>query len=137
MSEKNDSVILELKKKIEEKKALLATSERFSPVTNCSISLFGVQHNINVLDRDGLVNLLVTLNSIKASVNDLQEFTEGYKISGYSVDDWMTDIKAKIRNLNKQIEKSNLRKMEDKLDSLLSSDKKTEFELGELANLLK
>jgi hypothetical protein len=48
----------------------------------------------------------------------------------------MRDIKHKISVLSVKHEESNLKKMEVKLDKLLSDDKKTELALDEIASLL-
>ena len=58
------------------------------------------------------------------------------ELSGYSIDDWISDIKNKMEVLNVKNEIANLKKMEAKLDKLLSEDKKTELELDDIAALL-
>ena len=45
----NDELILQLKKQIEDKKKALRATEKFTPITNCSIELDGVRQNIQVL----------------------------------------------------------------------------------------
>ena len=56
---KNDDKIMGLREQIEKKKALLGASKRFNPVTNCIINLDEVNHNINVLQKPQLINLLI------------------------------------------------------------------------------
>lgn len=132
----NDDVILELKKRIDEKKKALKGAEKFSPVTNCSLELGAQRFNIQVSGKEQLTDLLVMLNAYRNSAIELEVNTE-YKISGYSLDDWITDIKARLMNLNRNIEQSKLKALEDKLDSLLSSEKRVELELEDIKNLLK
>ena len=58
------------------------------------------------------------------------------ELSGYSIDDWISDIKNKMEVLNVKNEIANLKRMEAKLDKLLSEDKKTELEIDDIAALL-
>ena len=60
-----------------------------------------------------------------------------FEISGYGVTAWIKDIKSKLVVSSLKKEEADLKKMEGKLDKLLSDDKKTELEIDEIANLLK
>lgn len=132
---KNDDRIIELKKKIEAKKNALAEQRfRFVPETNCVLELDGLTYNLNVCTEDTLTLLMIKLNTYVMSAKDLD--IPSPIISGYEIDLWISDIKHKLAaNANKQ-EETNLKKMEAKLDKLLSEDKKTELEIDEIASLL-
>ena len=132
----NDSKIMNLKTQIINKRKQLDSVKKFSPVTNCSIEVDGIRSNIQVLSKERLISLLVKLNSYKISAMEL-ELLEEYIISGYKVEDWITDIKAKLDVVSRKDEELKLKVMEVKLDELLSSDKKTELELNEIENMLK
>jgi len=58
-------------------------------------------------------------------------------ISGYTVQDWITDIKSRIDVLAQKIEEDNLKALEKKLETLLSDDKRTSLELDSIEALLK
>jgi hypothetical protein len=138
MSTINDEKILALKKQIEEKKKLLGKTLRFNPTTNCSLELDGTRYNINTFNKDKCIDLMVKLNIYQMSYNNLfPDDKEGYEISGYPVSAWITDLKAKYEILNKQDEERKLKLMEEKLEELLSEDKKVEMQLSEIADLLK
>jgi hypothetical protein len=62
---------------------------------------------------------------------------ETLNISGYSINDWMTDIKLKLDILSQKEEENSLKALESKLAALLSNDKKTELELSSIEKLLK
>lgn len=132
----NDEKILELKKQIEIKKSKLEKSNKFSPVTNCSLDLDGIRFNLNVLNKEQLILIAVKLNMYNMSYKNL-EFEDEFIITGYSIKDWLTDIKSKIDILSKKEEESKLKVMESKLNQLLSEDKKVELELSEIEKLLK
>lgn len=133
---KNDDRILELKKQIEaKKKAISEKKVRFIPETNCVLNMDGMNINLNVCSDEALVLLLIRLNSYLMSAVDLE--MSDFEISGYSVTDWIKDIKSKLGVSSLKKEEIDLKKMESKLDKLLSDDKKTEIEIDEIANLLK
>ncbi|MGV4321182.1 hypothetical protein [Bacillus mojavensis] len=136
MTNTNDQRILKLKKQIEVKKEKLGKTSRFTPVTNCSLEVDGVRFNINVLDKEKLIMLAVKLNSYLLSAKDLG-YEDQFIISGYKVEDWLTDIKSRLDILSKKDEERSLKVMEDKLAKLLSEDKKVELEIDEIESLLK
>ena len=136
MAAKNDDRILELKKQIDEKKKLLAEKRvRFSPETNCILDLDGNKYNLNVCGDDVLTMLMIKLNMYVMSADDLDISVP--EISGYSVQLWISDIKNKLVVSGVKREENALKQMEEKLDKLLSDDKKTELEIDEIAALLK
>lgn len=135
MNTNNDNRIIELKKQIETKrKQLSEKTNRFSPETNCILEFKGTTYNLNACSAEMLTLLLVELNMYIMSAADLGVTLP--VLSGYPIEMWMTDIKNKISVLSVKQEESNLKKMEVKLDKLLSDDKKTELELDEIASLL-
>lgn len=135
-NETNDQRILTLKKQIEEKKNKINKSLRFTPTTNCSIEIDGIRHNIQVLSRADLILLMVKLNSYMLSAKDLG-MLDDYFISGYKVEDWISDIKSKIDILSRKEEEKSLKAMEEKLLKLLSDGKKVELELNDIESMLK
>ena len=90
-------------------------------------------NNLHTCDSDKLALLLVKLNLYKKEAENLDI---DFVISGYSIDDWITDIKNKFDITKTKAEIYNLKTMESKLDELLSEDKKTELEIDDIAALL-
>jgi hypothetical protein len=136
-NETNDQRILLLKKQIEEKKNKLNKLQRFSPATNCTVELDGIRYNLHTLSsKDSLINLMVRINLYRISAKDLGVQNE-YLISGFSPEEWLTDIKAKLGILSQKQEEANLKQMEDKLTQLLSERKKVELELDQIESLIK
>lgn len=131
---KNDERVLQLKKIIDEKRAELKAVKRFTPLTNCVLSLDNQNYNLNVLQLDDLRLLLVKLNMYLMSANDLNIELD---ISGYNVAEWISDIRSKIEIFEYKKKESELKVLEAKLDKMLSDEKKTELELDEIAALLK
>jgi len=138
MSEKqmtNDDKIMLLKSQIADKKKGLKTKKKFSPLTNCSIELDGVRLNLQVLNREGLTHLLVKLNSYLLSAVDLG-LDEEYVISGYVIDQWITDIKLKLEILKYEEEDRKLKVLENKLHVLLSNEKQVSLAIEEIESMI-
>ena len=143
----NDKKILDLKNVISTKKSKLK-SLKFTPVTNCSLELDGTRFNIHTLSSNDLTLLLVKLNSLVLSMNDLKNHRSGSStdngcfiinsltLSGYSIQNWVADIKSKLEIIAQKEEENNLKALESKLSVLLSNDKRTELELEAIEKLL-
>jgi hypothetical protein len=125
-----------LKKQIESKKKDLADAKvKFTPETNCVLDLEGTKYNLNVCTDETLIMLLLKLNMYKMSARDLNMSIP--ECSGYSIDLWISDIRNKLEVSSVRKELNDLKKMEAKLDKLLSDDKKTELELDEIAAMIQ
>jgi len=132
----NDEKIMQLKFQIGEKKKNLKTKKRFTPLTNCFIELDGVRLNLQVLNKENLIYLLVKLNSYLLSAVDLG-LEDEYNFSGYSIDQWITDVKLKLDILKYEEEDRKLKELERKLHVLLSSEKQVELAINEIESLIK
>ena len=130
---KNDERVLQLKKLIETKKAELST-QRFVPITNCVLDMEDKKYNLNVLQEKELEFLMVKLNAYSMSADNLKI---NLVISGYGVNEWLTDISGKLAIITDKKKRDELKALEAKLDKMLSDEKKTELELDEIAALLK
>ncbi len=135
MGNKNDEVIMKLREQIKEKKTKLKSKKRFVPITNCSIELDGIRYNLQVLIKEQLISLMIKLNTYKMSAIDLNVLDQ-FIISGYKIDEWITDIKSKLDILSHREEESKLQVLENKLENMLSSEKKIEIEINEITDML-
>lgn len=136
MTQKNDDRIMQLKEQIEKKRKELAESNtsRFVPITNCLLVIDKTTYNLHV---DSSELLLIKLNSMRLSANDLGIDTSKIIISGYSLDDWISDVKNNLSIQNYRAEKRKLDSLEKQLTALLSDDKQTELQIDQLAALLQ
>lgn len=132
----NDDKILELKKRIEKKKEDLGATQRFTPVTSCSLELDGVRYNLHAANRETLVLLACKIQALYTAANEL-ELNDDLMLSGFHAHDWGQDIKARLAILDRKKTESDLAAMEAQLDKLLSVDKKTELELAAIEALLR
>lgn len=129
----NDEKIVKLQAQIAEKKKALGVN-KFTPITNCSMELRGNRHNLHVQNKNMLQGLLIELNALKISQDQLG--IQDYELSGYTIEDWMTDIKARLVIVDRKDEEAKLKKMEATLRTLLSADKKAELAIEEIENML-
>jgi hypothetical protein len=132
----NDNRILELRAQIEKKKEKMKEVNRFSPVTNCSLEIDEERYNLNVLTVYQLTLLQIKLNSYLISARDLG-VSDTFMIAGFTIQDWLTDVKGRLDILSRKDQEKQLKFMEEKLDKLLSQDKKVELELKAIADILK
>lgn len=129
----NDSIILKLRKDIEEKKVALGKSNKFNPITNCNLEVGGTRYNLNILKSNEVVMLIGLLSNIDEGVKKyLPE--EKLMISGFLVKDWIIDLVAKYHIINRKTEQDRLKVLEDKLYVLLSTDKKVSLEIEDIMN---
>ena len=130
----NDKRIMQVKEKIAKKRELLGKSKRFSPITNCALTLHNTLYNLNVIKEETLIALLVELSCY---ADKALELGYEYKVAGFCVDDWLEDIQMRLANLNHRQETQKLQVMEKRLEQLLSEDKRTELELDTISELLE
>jgi hypothetical protein len=135
MGNQNDAKIMDLRAKILEKKDKLKGKKRFVPVTNCSLELDGVRYNIQATSKDKLLDLLIRINAYRMSAEKLC-MSQTYTVSGFILDDWITDILARLDIIAYREEESKLQEMENKLHDLLSTDKKVELEIDSIKSML-
>ena len=136
MANHNDEKIMGLKAQIQEKKNNLTKRKRFVPVTNCSLELDGVRYNLQATPKEKLMDLLIRLNAYRMSAEKLC-ISQTYLVSGFILDDWITDILSRLEILSYREEEGKLQALEVKLHDLLSVDKKVELEISDIESLLK
>lgn len=137
MSVANDERILTLKKKIETKKESLKTLRtRANPRTSCLITLDGVKYNLHITGEP-FIMLTLKLKSLAMAAEALGLSTDDITIDGFSLTDWLDDVKEFAEVAHSRALLAELHTAEKKLDSLLSDDKKTELELDSLAASLE
>ena len=134
--DKNDARILELQKQVKAKKEALAKrTSRFSPETNCVITMDGAKLNLQTLGKDELVFLMVRLNVYLMSAKDLG-IDESIVMSGFTVEQWIGDIRAKLDVLAVRAEEEGLRALEGRLAGMLTAGTKVSLEIDEIEKLL-
>lgn len=134
MAQKNDDNIMKLKEQIQKKKEELSLlSNRVCPKTNCMLVLDRTTFNLHV---DSSEWLLVRLNAYAMSAKDLGLDLDSVQISGFTLNQWIQDVRSFLQVQKYKEEKRKLNNLEKKLDALLSDDKRTELEIDKIAAML-
>lgn len=137
MSTKNDEMILQLKKKVEEQKAELAKLPRTLQSETSTVFTPDIdKKSIRVMNVDQLKLLKVQLRAYAMAAEDLGMEVDEVVVSGFTIDKWMHDIDVQISVLTRAEKEKKLKETENTLNRLLSDDKRTELELQELAKML-
>lgn len=137
MATKNDNTILLLKDKIAQKRKELGPEPKFTPETTCIFNLYGDKVNIHTLDESRVMFYLVHFKSMIDASKDIVDLSpERIIIDGYSIVEWYSDLLNKYFAIQWVRKSKDLTALEQKLDKLLSSDKKVELELADIANLI-
>lgn len=137
MATKNDAMILILKDKIAKKKENITNPGKFVPVTTCIFTLYGEKVNIHALDQNRLIHWLIQFKMMIKQAQDIPGLTvEDVIVDGYNIAEWYNDLLLKYQIFRYETEVKELKSLEAKLDKMLSSDKKVELELAEIAALI-
>ena len=141
MAKKNDNLVVELLKKVEEKKAQIKKIKNPDFKTNLSLPIDGTNTrvNLNVANLELLFRILVDLETrveMSESVSKKYDVVFENAWHGYTLEDWRDDVVLKIRQKQAQRQVDELKVVETKLNGLMSEDKRTNLELEKLSTLL-
>lgn len=140
MAKKTDQKTLDLIKEVAKQKAEISKAERPNWKTNCAFTY--IEGNLN-----GATNLHVQSNvkELISIAGFLLEKAEAYgkaasalglnsppsfTWSGFSVDDWLEDIRTRINKLQIASKKEKLEKLEFRLNAIISPELRAEMELA-------
>jgi len=138
---KTDSKTLELIKKVQQQKQEIAKAERPNWVTNCSFSYIeGSSKTVNLhvcRDVREMVCVVAFLKerekSYISAVKELGVDAPEFKWNGFSVSDWVNDVKTRIDKVQIADKKKKLEALEDRLNKIISPELRAELELEAIA----
>jgi len=116
---------------LKKKKALLARSKKFDPITNCNFNFRGDRFNIHTISKEKVLLLIAEVKSLQSALKEVMP-EETLIMNGWSAENWLTDLIAKYNNLNVSMERTRLQNLEAKLHNLLSLDAKVELEIEDI-----
>jgi hypothetical protein len=133
----NDQRIKELQQKVQEQESNLSEKQKYRYVTNSILNLDGTTYNLHVLNLSSLLDLTAKLFNYEISFTKAKEYLEltdyASNIDGYSIEEWLQDIKARVELLKWQAKKDNLRFAKERLKQLLSEEAKVADTLEQIA----
>jgi hypothetical protein len=139
-----DQIVQELQEQVKQKKALIAKIKRPDWKTTCSYKETpnAMSTNIHVVnDPNVLIGIMASLTTKEESMEKaakalgVEKYT--YKHDGFSVNDWVEDLKLRMAKINIATEESKLNEIEKRLAKLESPELKEQRELLELMKLME
>jgi hypothetical protein len=144
---KTDTLVLELLKKVEEKKQQIGSAERPSWLTNCS---FGFDQTSNARINIQVVREIESLVEIHAFICDkhetynislgalgIPEKDAPFKWMGFSYQQWESDIRTRLNGLRLKQKRDELMKLEERVNALVSPEQRRALELEKLVKELE
>lgn len=117
-----DKVILQKQEEIRLLKLKIQKSEKFIPVTNCRVKIWGESYNLHVCTVDDLKHIIAVLKSLNSD----------YSYNDYMISDWIRDAQSRLEYLTCKNERDRLSGLQNKLFDLLTNDTKVGLELEKL-----
>ena len=139
----NDIQINQYREKVEAKRTELGQQPRPMYNTNQLLQLdptHNVKLNLNLVNNVAhcveVVRQLMVQSLAHDAANAALQTDVPFAIGGYTVDEWIGDIKARLTLINWKAEKVKLDAMDKKLAALLSEDAKTASAIADIAGEL-
>jgi hypothetical protein len=144
MATERDIIISELQEIVKSKKEEIAKAERPNWKTNCAFrfnkdlpSSTNLQVCSDVEDLTSMVAFLIEKSNSYDKACELLEVKSKFTWLGYTLNDWVSDIKTRITKIQITVKKKELEDYEYRLEKLVSPQAKEERELNELMKKIK
>lgn len=136
-----DKKTLELIKQVKKQKAEIEKSDRPNWLTNCSYNSNGKVTNIHVESSvPRLVEIAGFLLSQEEAFQKASDFLEieptKFLWDGYTVQEWLTDIKSRISKIQIGAKRKKLELLESRLNAIVSPELRAQLELEAITNEL-
>ncbi len=141
-----DKKIQDMFELVLKQKKEIQTIEKYSYITNCSFSFDpdsgNKRHNLQVVPINTLIDILGFLIEKRNAFLEAKKMLNldnkyQFEYMGFSFEDWYNDIQSRISKITITEKRKKLQTIEEKLNSLLSPEKKRELELIELEKMLE
>lgn len=144
MNKTKDEIVQELISVVMDKKTQIEKAEKPQWLTNC-VFTYDVKDSskkINiktVSDTVELVNIasfIITRKNAYTEANTMLGTNVEFMWYGYTLEEWITDLKTRINQIEVTERRRELENLESRLDKLISKEKREEMELLEIQRLL-
>jgi len=143
MNNEQDKQIQDLFKVVQAKKAEIAKAEKPNWETNTSFGYdpeSSSRQNLQVLTKvEDLVRIMAFIiekEEFHEKANYALGTTVKFNWMGFTVAEWMADIKTRISKIEITKKKSELEKLETRLNAIISPEMRRKMELDEITALL-
>lgn len=136
----NDQQIKQYREKVEAKRKELGEKPKIAYDTNGVLPLDGNKFNLNILrNLEACVDLasqLIARRDAQDTANEILGTDIQIKLGGFTIDQWLGDIKLRVQTMKWDVENKKLQAMDAKLAELLSDDAKTADAIADIAGEL-
>jgi len=137
MATEKDKIIDQLFEVIQTKKSEIEKTEKAKWQTNCSFAYdsdSNKRYNIQTVNDinqivDMLAHLIINRDSITIAAKTLG-VNPKFEWMGFSFEQWEADFKTRVEKIQIFAKKQELKTLEDRLDKLVSKEKREELELA-------
>jgi hypothetical protein len=140
-----DETTLKLIEEVKRRRAEISKAERSNWITNSSFAYVeGSSNTVNIkviTDLKQLIAIAAFLRgqeaNYKAAAVELGvESPPPFSWGGFSLGDWMEDLKTRIAKIQLEAKRQKLAQLESRLDAVISPELKREMELAKIAEEL-
>lgn len=141
---KLDKQVEALLQKIKEKKALVEEKTKESKkswLTNCTFPLVsGHKDNIALVKKTKIrlmVGTLIEMKEKHEKVNEALDLNDEFEFDGYSYEDWLSDFKTRLAQVELKEEKEKLERLEETAKSIMLEEQKRNSVLQDIMSQLE
>lgn len=133
-----DKQVTDMVADVKARRAKIETLQKPHWITPCSLQLPG-HDRLNIQIEKSLPTLAFAIGTLNRMLADTQaafkelDIEDQVEWQSYSIEDWITDLKLRIKITQIQTEKQKLASIEKRLTPLLSEDQRREMALAELS----
>ena len=140
-----DDQTLRLMKEVEKQKAEISKAERNAWTTNCSFSYTERSSDaINLHVEKNIRNLISIAAFLQDKEKSYKQASQDLAVAdppeftwqGYSVKDWLEDLKIRITKIQIEKKKSKLETLQARLNAIVSPELRAKMELAAIADEL-
>jgi len=137
-----DKKVMDLITTVKERRAKIEKLTKPQWRTSCSLTLPGMP-TLNIQVEQQLSLLAIACGTLLRIRNDIEAAAKELEVvisplwQSYDINDWVEDIKLRVRVTQIKTEKEKLMKMESKLKELTSEDQRRAMALAEIEKDLK
>jgi hypothetical protein len=131
----SDKLVNDLIAKVKERREKVGALKKPQWITPCSLVLPGMER-LNVQVEQDLGKLAVACGILLRMKQDIEAASKELEVEiepkwqNYAIDDWVSDIKLRVRITNIKAEQERLATLEAKLNKLMSPEQRRAMELA-------
>lgn len=137
MPENLDAKVMQLMEEVKRRREKVGSLKKPQWSTSCSLQLPG-QERLNIQVCNDLAVLAFACGTLRRMSEDIKSAAKELEVEieprwqNYPIDDWVSDIKLRVRVTQIKTEQDKLARLEAKLKPLISEDQRRKMALAEI-----